>query len=332
MKILALFLLFGIATASLQEELDDTVNEYILDALEGIEEVASIEHHVVSEDRQADENVNDLTKLRLKFGKQLKEVLNKIFENLKTAVEEGKFLDQDTLNKLQEIAAYFKGKKDEISEEIKELLKKIRDKSMEYLKDHIDRLSQTKRYIDDQVEESFAELNIREVLLKIKEHLKNNVDPELLKEKLEKIFNQGSELLRHFLQLIKEKAKKKMLILIDALLDEDDDEESDRPLRGIKDYWEKVKDYFKDLKIDLQEKYMKFGEWVKEHFNKGMEASKDRMENIKAIAKEFAKHAKGISKEVANEAGEFFKQYKEELGNIWEEIKERIQEIKNRKD
>ena len=76
-------------------------------------------------------------------------------------------------------------------------------------------------------------------------------------------------------------------MLIDALLgDDDEDEDEDRETRGIKDYWEKVKNYFKDLKIDLQEKYMKFGEWVKEVIDKGLEHSKDKMENIKAIAKE----------------------------------------------
>ncbi|KFM82860.1 hypothetical protein X975_12899, partial [Stegodyphus mimosarum] len=120
------------------------------------------------------------------------------------------------------------------------------------------------------------------------------------------------------------------MILIDRILD--DDEGDDRETRSIKDYWEKVKEYFKDLKIDLQEKYMKFGEWVKNVLDKGMEHSKDKIENIKAIAKEFAKHAKNISKEVASEAGEFFKQYKKELGNLWEQLKEKIDEIRNRQD
>lgn len=77
-----------------------------------------------------------------------------------------------------------------------------------------------------------------------------------------------------------DKYKEKMLNLIDRFLGKDDQK------RSIKDYWEKVKDYFKDLHIDLQEKYAKFGEWVKNVVDKGLNKSKDKMENIKQIARE----------------------------------------------
>ncbi|GIY69950.1 hypothetical protein CDAR_60632 [Caerostris darwini] len=184
----------------------------------------------------------------------------------------------------------------------------------------------------DLVDERKADFNLRDVLTKIKEHLKKTVDPELLKEKIEKIFGQGSELLDQLLQTLREKGRKKMLILIDMLLGDDDEDEHKRSERGISDYWQKIKDYFKDLQIDLKEKYAKFGEWVKDKLGKGMEHSKDKMQNIKAIAGEFLKHAKGISKEIAAEAGEFFKNYKEDLGNVWDEIKEKINEIRNRND
>ncbi|GIX67311.1 uncharacterized protein CEXT_424131 [Caerostris extrusa] len=177
----------------------------------------------------------------------------------------------------------------------------------------------------DLVEQRKADFNLRD--------LKKTVDPDLLKEKIEKIFGQGSELLDQLLQTLREKGHKKMLILIDTLLgDDDDDEGHRRSERGISDYWQKIKDYFKDLQIDLKEKYAKFGEWVKDKLGKGMEHSKDKMQNIKAIAGEFLKHAKGISKEIAAEAGEFFKNYKEDLGNVWDEIKEKINEIRNRND
>ncbi|GBM48907.1 hypothetical protein AVEN_91872-1 [Araneus ventricosus] len=183
--------------------------------------------------------------------------------------------------------------------------------------------------VEDPEENALAELNLRDLLTKIKEHIKKTVDPELLKEKIEKIFGQGSELLDQLLRMLKEKGRNKMIILIDQLLD-DDDEEQKRAARGMGDYWQKIKDYFKNLQIDLKEKYAKFGEWVKDVLDKGMEHSKDKFSNVKAIAKEFLKHAKGISKEIAAEAGEFFRNYKDELGVVWEEIRERIQEIKNR--
>ncbi|CAL1291335.1 unnamed protein product [Larinioides sclopetarius] len=185
--------------------------------------------------------------------------------------------------------------------------------------------------VDDAEENALAELNLRDMLQKIKEHIKKTVDPELLKEKIEKIFGQGSELLDQLLRILKEKGRNKMIILIDQLLgDDDEDEQQLTVARGMGDYWQKIKDYFKDLQIDLKEKYAKFGEWMKDKLGKGMEQSKDKFSNIKAIATEFLKHAKGISKEIAAEAGDFFKNYKDELGIVWEEIKERIQEIKNR--
>lgn len=170
-------------------------------------------------------------------------------------------------------------------------------------------------------------LDYKDMLRKIKEHLKKNVDPELLKREIEKIFDQGTEILRMLLRTLKEKGKRKLEILVDALLNDDD-----RESRSMKDYWQKVKDYFRDLKIDLQEKYMRFGEWVKNAYDRGLERSKDKMENIKAIAKEFAKHAKNVSKEVGAEASDFFRQYKEDLGNVWEELKEAFKQIRNRED
>ncbi|KAG8194756.1 hypothetical protein JTE90_026399 [Oedothorax gibbosus] len=178
-------------------------------------------------------------------------------------------------------------------------------------------------------EEALSELNLQDILRKVKEHLKKNVDPEFLKEEIERLLGRGSELVKQLLQTLKERGRRKLMILIDALLDEEDE---DVTLNGLGDYWEKIKDYFKDLKIDLHEKYSKFGEWVKDRVGKGMETSKDKLENIKAIAKEFARNAKGISKEVAAEAGEFFKTYKDDLGIVWDEIKEKIKEIKNRQD
>ncbi|KFM62705.1 hypothetical protein X975_05398, partial [Stegodyphus mimosarum] len=55
--------------------------------------------------------------------------------------------------------------------------------------------------------------------------------------------------------------------------------------RSIKDVYEKVKNYFKDLNIDLKEKFTKFGEWVKNQYGNALEKGKSKFENIKKIAR-----------------------------------------------
>lgn len=77
-----------------------------------------------------------------------------------------------------------------------------------------------------------------------------------------------------------DKYKQKILDFIDRYIGQEEEK------RSLKEYWEKVKEYFKNLQIDLKEKYMKFGEWVKNTFKDGLDKGKSKMENIKAIAKE----------------------------------------------
>lgn len=79
-----------------------------------------------------------------------------------------------------------------------------------------------------------------------------------------------------------DKYKQKLLDFVDRYLGKKEEEEK----RSISEMWEKIRDYFKNLHIDLKEKYAKFGEWVKEHLDKGKEMGKDKIENIKRIAKE----------------------------------------------
>ena len=77
-----------------------------------------------------------------------------------------------------------------------------------------------------------------------------------------------------------DKYKQKLLDLVDRYLGKDDEK------RSLQEYWEKIKDYFKNLQIELKEKYMKFGEWVKNTFKDGLSKGKDKIQNIKDIARE----------------------------------------------
>lgn len=85
------------------------------------------------------------------------------------------------------------------------------------------------------------------------------------------------------IQKLKEKGDKwkgKILDFIDKILDEGEEK------RSIKDVYEKVKNYFKDLQIELKEKFLKFGEWAKTKYEEGLEKGKDKVANLKRLAKE----------------------------------------------
>lgn len=73
--------------------------------------------------------------------------------------------------------------------------------------------------------------------------------------------------------------KNKILDFIDRVIEDREEK------RSIKDVYEKIKNYFKDLQIDLREKFVKFGEWAKQKYEEGLEKSKDRAQNLRELAK-----------------------------------------------
>lgn len=78
-----------------------------------------------------------------------------------------------------------------------------------------------------------------------------------------------------------DKVKGKLLDFIDRILEDEEEEK-----RSIKDYYEKIKNYFKELQIELKEKFVKFGEWAKTKYEEGMEKGKTKLDNVKRLAKE----------------------------------------------
>ncbi|GFY64320.1 hypothetical protein TNIN_302831 [Trichonephila inaurata madagascariensis] len=134
MKLFALFLLVGLASASIEVE------------------------------------------VKKEIGSRLREILNKILERVKEGIEQGKVVREEIFDKVKELREKLKVIKEDLA-------------------------------ADDQVEEALAELNFRDLLRKLKEHLKKTIDPELLKEKIEKIFGQGSELLDRLLETLRRRAR-----------------------------------------------------------------------------------------------------------------------------
>ncbi|GBN88903.1 hypothetical protein AVEN_205781-1 [Araneus ventricosus] len=124
--------------------------------------------------------------------------------------------------------------------------------------------------------------NIFDLFRRLKQLIKEKLDSEKLKEKVEELFGRGSEIAEQIVEMLRtkgEKAKQKILDWIDRIL-------PDKEERSISEVYDKLREFFKDLQLDLKERFTKFGEWVKEQYEKGLEKGKTRAENIKKIAKE----------------------------------------------
>ncbi|GBN06720.1 hypothetical protein AVEN_56054-1, partial [Araneus ventricosus] len=86
----------------------------------------------------------------------------------KDAIEKGKVVSEDTLEKLKEIRGKLKDLKVEISEKAKELLEKLKEKAKDYWKRILDKLNpdNNKRYVD---EELYADESLEDLKNRLKE-------------------------------------------------------------------------------------------------------------------------------------------------------------------
>ncbi|GFR06052.1 uncharacterized protein TNCT_487171 [Trichonephila clavata] len=238
------------------------------------------------------------------IGQRLKELFERIVEKIKKSFDEGKGVRGDLMKKAQDIYDKLKNLGVEISDKIKQIFEDMRNKMG--------------------APTSNADFSkIGDLFRRLKKLIKEKLDPEELKAKVEQLFGKGSEIAEQIINLLKtkgEKGKQRILDFIDKVF-------PDKEERSISEVYEKLREFFKDLGLDLKQRFTKFGEWVKEQYEKGLEKSKDRLENIKRIAKEFIDDSKVIGKDMAEEALEFFRQYKKELGKLYDNIVDKTREI-----
>jgi len=324
MKLLVLLFLVGYAAANIYAPLDDAAEEFYHDFMLGMEEAGSLREALgFSFDHPLLQEAEDDVKKEI--ADRLKQTLDEILDKMKESLDKGKLYKDDLQGKLDDIKAKLKELKIDMGDKAKELLEKVRERVRNFFRDILEKLKgKERRSFEEQ-----AEFNLREMFKNLKKLILDRVDKDKLKAKVEEIFGKGSEIADSLLKVINEKGDKykdKIMDFIDRFLGKDESK------RSVSEVWEKIKDYFKNLHIDLKEKYMKFGEWVKEVYDKGLEKGKTKLENIRNIAKEFVDHTKGVSKEVAVEALEFLRPYKEDLGSLWDQVKETVKDIVQRKD
>ncbi|GFS32834.1 uncharacterized protein TNIN_26451 [Trichonephila inaurata madagascariensis] len=242
----------------------------------------------------------------------LKAKFKDMVKRLKDAFESGKSI-KDALEKLDIIRKKLKEYNIDLGDFGGEFLEQLKDRVKDYWKKLKEKLG-AKRSADIDVFGMFEQL---------KELIKEKFNPEKLKELIEKYFGKGSEVAEQLISILKEKGEKRKQRILDWL----NKVLGEKEQRSVSEVYEKIRDYFKDLNIELRERFSRFGQWVKDKYEKGLEKSKDKLENVKRIAKEFLHDTKNISKDVAEEALGFFREYKDDLGLIFEDVKEKARQI-----
>ncbi|XP_076352577.1 uncharacterized protein LOC143247913 [Tachypleus tridentatus] len=384
MKFFLVLLLVGCASASFYDVLDITVSRAVLDFMVGMERIPSLKTAVgFGYADQLDEVEEDI---KTELGKTLKESLDNIIEKIKDAIDNGKKVSQDLLDKAAEITDQLKNLGIDAGVKTLELLNKLKDKAKELLKNLLDKLGIGKRSLGDLMETLKEKLNLRNLIETMKEKLLSKLDLDKISEYIKNKFgnlkdviwsqdfgsNQDQriealkDLLRKILpsynpsNSIKSEACDLLQMLMNNLpLDQIvsfirnkfskdwqktimealtrggvealkvvlRDFCNSAPSHSILDLWQKIKDFFKDLGLQIQEKFSKFAEWVKTIWDAGLENAKDKLTKVKIIAQEFINNAKDVSAEVAREALEFFRPYKDDLGSLWDELYEKAKGI-----
>ncbi|XP_076352578.1 uncharacterized protein LOC143247914 [Tachypleus tridentatus] len=384
MKFFLVLLLVGCASASFYDVLDITVSRAVLDFMVGMEKIPSLKTAVgFGYADQLDEVEEDI---KTELGKTLKESLDNIIEKIKDAIDNGKKVSQDLLDKAAEITDQLKNLGIDAGVKTLELLNKLKDKAKELLKNLLDKLGIGKRSLGDLMETLKEKLNLRNLIETMKEKLLSKLDLDKISEYIKNMFGNLKDFGLKILEAIKTKGLEALKDLLRKILPsynpsnsikseacdllqmlmnnlpldqivsfirnkfskdvmaEDYHGSSDSrwvealkvvlrdfcnsaPSHSILDLWQKIKDFFKDLGLQIQEKFSKFAEWVKTIWDAGLENAKDKLTKVKIIAQEFINNAKDVSAEVAREALEFFRPYKDDLGSLWDELYEKAKGI-----
>ncbi|XP_076349292.1 uncharacterized protein LOC143246451 [Tachypleus tridentatus] len=317
MKILIATLFFGLASASFYQVLDHAADEAVLEFMVGMEKVPSLKQTVGYDlGMRVDEIEEDI---KTELGKTLKEALDNVLQKIKDSLDHGREVSQELLDKAKDIVSQLKDLGIDAGSKALELLNRLKDRLKDWIKSLLEKLGIGKRNIVDILHELIKDLDIKAILIRIRDKIIENVNIEAIVNYIREKLGEKSELVRRLLEIIKNQGIDALRDLIDKILN----------IGGqysIIELWEKIKNFFKDLGLQIQEKFFKFAEWVKSIWSSGLEAAKDKLAKVKIIAQEFIDHAKDVSAEVAREALEFFRPYKEDLGGLWDKL---VEEAKN---
>ncbi|XP_022244151.1 uncharacterized protein LOC106461472 isoform X2 [Limulus polyphemus] len=277
MKILIATFLFGLASASFYQVLDHAADQAVLEFMVGMEKVPSLKQ-VVGYDLGV--NVDEIEEdIKTELGKTLKETLDNVLQKIKDSLDHGKEVSKDLLDKAKDIVGQLKDLGIDAGTKALELLNRLKERLRDWVKSLLEKLGIGKRNILDILRELIKDLDLRAILIRIRDKIIEKVNIESIVNYIREKLKDKTELVRKLLEIIKNQGIDALRDLIDRILN----------IGGqysIIELWQKIKNFFKDLGIKIQEKFFKFAEWVKSIWSVGLEAAKDKLAKVKIIAQE----------------------------------------------
>ncbi|KFM72966.1 Laminin subunit alpha-2, partial [Stegodyphus mimosarum] len=313
MKLLLLACFLSFAAADFLQQAEPAIDESVLAFLQGAVKAGSLSEALGINDPEIDQMADDVES---EIGRTIREALKEMLEKIKEHIENGKAVGQELLEKVKELREKMKDLGVDNGEKVKEYLRKIREKAKEALKNILEKLGLGKRNMDDSMDQ-LARMKFRELVEKIKEKLLSNETIQKIREYIKNHLGQ-SVLVKKLKELIEKLRDVDIREILKHLFEYKPGQNIDK--RAMSETWDKIKNFFKDLNVKIQEHSKKFGEWVKNMWNKGLDKLKEKYGTVKAIAMEFIANSKDMSAEMAREALDFFRPYKEDLGNLWKQI------------
>jgi len=264
---------------------------------------------VVGDDTDAVNEVEDDVKTEL--GKSLKDALDGVVTKIKDAVDHGQKVAQELVDKARDIASKLQELGGKAAKEAQTLLESLKEKAGSLLGKILESLFGTKE--KREVEEG---LDLNSLLTKVKDALVGNLNFDDIVEYIQKLFGNASALAKNFIETLKQKGVEALQSLVEKVLNVFGGKDT----RDLKDIANKVTDFFSGLGKAAQEKFAEFAGWIRDLITQGKELAGEKLEKLKAVAREVLEHANTLKEEVAREALEFLRPYKDQLGSLFGEV------------
>ncbi|XP_042901847.1 uncharacterized protein PF3D7_1120000 [Parasteatoda tepidariorum] len=317
MKLFLLACLIGFAAADLLQDAAPAIDESVLAFLEGAVSAGSLSEVLGVKDREIEQMADDIES---ELGQKIREALKEMLEKIKDHVDNGKAVGLELFEKVKELREKMSELGEGETEKMKEMLRNVREKAKEALRKILERLGLGKRNLDDSMDQ-MARMKFKELYEKIREKILSNENIKKIREYILNKYGE-SQIVKKLKELVEKLSDVELKEIIGHLFDYH--HQSGVEMRG--EAWDKVKNFFKDIGVKIQDHSKKFGRWVKDMWGKGIEKLKEKHGTIKAIAMEFIANAKDLSAEMSREALEFFRPYKDDLGALWDKLVEATKE------
>lgn len=328
MKFLLLLLILGVAAASFLDVLEETKNDILLDFHFGMDETIPLKEFA-NFGPEADEIESDV---KTELGKSLRETLDTVLQKIRNAVDSGKQVKEELLDKAAEITEQLKLLGVDIGGKALDLLHKIKEKAKNWFQSLLEKMGLGKRGLGDMLSQLLQKIQVPAILESLKAKLLQKVDLESLTAYIKNLFGTFSNIAEKILEPLRSRGIRGLQDLFEKILDRVFPSRSN--YYGVDfslvELWSKVRNYFKDLGSQVRSKLIGLTEWVKTLLEHGSLKIQDSIGKLRLAAKEIILQAKELSREACQDALNMFHPFKEQLGDIWEELKDAVSTVLNK--